>query len=56
MSLVHEQSRFLLHLAELIRKASELGFLASGGELFRTPEQQALHVKNGRSKTGGARR
>jgi predicted chitinase/peptidoglycan hydrolase-like protein with peptidoglycan-binding domain len=51
MSLVHEQSRFLLHLAELIRKASELGFLASGGELFRTPEQQALHVKNGRSKT-----
>jgi predicted chitinase len=51
MSLVHEQSVFLLHVAELIRKASELGFLASGGELFRTPEQQALHVKNGRSKT-----
>jgi hypothetical protein len=51
MSLVHEQSVFLLHVAELIRKASELGFVASGGELYRTSEQQALHVKHGRSKT-----
>ena len=51
MSLLHEQSVFLLHVAELIRKASELGFLASGGELYRTSEQQALHVQNGRSKT-----
>lgn len=49
--LVREQSVFLLHVCELIRKASELGFSASGGELFRTPEQQALHVKNGRSTT-----
>lgn len=51
MSLLRDQSSFLLHVAELIRKASELGFLVSGGELYRTPEQQALHVKNGRSKT-----
>jgi predicted chitinase len=51
MSLVHEQSIFLLHVAELIRKSSELGFQASGGELYRTSEQQALHVKNGRSTT-----
>jgi predicted chitinase len=51
MSLVREQAVFLLHLSELIRKASELGFLASGGELYRTPDQQALHVKHGRSKT-----
>ena len=51
MSLVHDQSVFLLHVSELIRKASELGFVASGGELYRTSEQQALHVKNGRSKT-----
>jgi predicted chitinase len=49
--LVREQSVFLLHVCELIRKAGELGFSASGGELFRTPEQQALHVKNGRSTT-----
>ncbi len=51
MSLIHEQSAFLLHVSELIRKAAELGFMTSGGELFRTPEQQALHVKNGRSTT-----
>jgi predicted chitinase len=51
MSLLREQSTFLLHVAELIQKASELGFYASGGELYRTSEQQALHVKNGRSKT-----
>jgi predicted chitinase len=51
MSLVREQAVFLLHVSELIRKASELGFLTSGGELFRTPEQQALHVQHGRSKT-----
>ena len=51
MSLVREQSVFLLHVSELIRKAFELGFIASGGELYCTPEQQALHVQNGRSKT-----
>lgn len=49
--LVREQSVFLLHVCELIRKAGELGFSASGGELYRTPEQQALHVRNGRSTT-----
>ena len=51
MSLLREQSTFLLHVAELIQKASELGFHLSGGELYRTSEQQALHVKNGRSTT-----
>lgn len=51
MSMIQEQSTFLLHVSELIRKAAELGFMTSGGELFRTPEQQALHVKNGRSTT-----
>ena len=51
MSTINEQSVFLLHVAELINKAISLGFLVSGGELYRTPEQQALHVKNGRSTT-----
>lgn len=49
--LVREQSVFLLHVCELVRKAGELGFSASAGELYRTPEQQALHVRNGRSTT-----
>lgn len=51
MSLVQEQDLFLQHVSELIRKAHELGLVISGGELYRTPEQQALHVKNGRSMT-----
>jgi len=51
MSLIREQSIFLMHVCELLKKATELGFSASGGELYRTPEQQALHVKNGRSQT-----
>jgi len=51
MSLIREQSIFLTQVCELLKKASELGFAVSGGELYRTPEQQALHVKNGRSQT-----
>jgi predicted chitinase len=51
MSLVREQHTFLLHVAELIRKAAEMGFVASGGELYRTAEQQAIYIKTGRSKT-----
>jgi predicted chitinase len=51
MSLVREQHTFLLHVAELIRKAAELGFVASGGELYRTADQQAIYIKAGRSKT-----
>ena len=31
MSLLRHQSAFMLHVAELIRKASELGFKISGG-------------------------
>jgi predicted chitinase len=51
MSLVRQQNIFLMQVAELIRKAAELGFIVSGGELYRTAEQQAIHLKAGRSKT-----
>lgn len=51
MSLVTIQAEFLLHACDLIRFATDRGFFVTGGELFRTPEQQALHVKAGRSKT-----
>lgn len=51
MSLVNEQAAFLLDAAKLIQKATELGFTVTGGELARTPEQQAIYVKTGRSKT-----
>ena len=51
MSLVTEQAAFLLDVCKLIEKANELGFTVTGGELFRTLEQQQLYIKTGRSKT-----
>lgn len=51
MSLVKEQAAFLLDVAKLVQKATELGFTVTGGELARTPEQQQIYVKTGRSKT-----
>lgn len=51
MSLVVEQAAFLLDVCKLIQYATEQGWTITGGELFRTAEQQAIHVKAGRSKT-----
>lgn len=51
MSLVAEQAAFLQDLAKLLAFCWEKGFVVTGGELFRTPEQQAIYVKTGRSKT-----
>jgi hypothetical protein len=51
MSNVAEQAAFLLDVGKLVQKATELGFQVTGGELYRTPEQQQIHVKAGRSKT-----
>jgi len=51
MSLVAEQAAFLLDMCKLIQKATEMGFVVTGGELARTIEQQQIYVKTGRSKT-----
>lgn len=51
MSLVAEQAAFLRDVTKLLNKADELGFVVTGGELYRTPEQQEIYVKTGRSKT-----
>jgi hypothetical protein len=51
MSLVAEQAAFLQDAAKLIQKAAELGFTVTAGELYRSPEQQAIYLKTGRSKT-----
>jgi peptidoglycan L-alanyl-D-glutamate endopeptidase CwlK len=51
MSLVVEQWAFLQDVCKLLEKAKELGFVVTGGELFRTVEQQQIHFKAGRSKT-----
>ena len=51
MSLSQEQAAFLLDACKLIQYATEQGFMVTGGELARTPEQQAIYVNTGRSKT-----
>lgn len=51
MSNVSEQAAFLLDVGKLVQKATELGFQVTAGELYRTPEQQQIYVKTGRSRT-----
>lgn len=51
MSQVPEQAAFLLDVCKLIQAATATGFVVTGGELFRTAEQQAIYVQTGRSKT-----
>lgn len=51
MSLVTEQQAFLLDVCRLVAFATKQGFVVTGGELFRTAEQQEIYVKTGRSKT-----
>lgn len=49
--LIQAQAIFLLDAAKLIAKATDLGFVATAGELWRPQEMQELYVKTGRSKT-----
>jgi len=51
MSLNTEQAAFLLDACKLVQYATEQGFTVTAGELARTPEQQAIYFKTGRSKT-----
>lgn len=51
MSMVAEQAAFLLDVCRLVQHATGLGFTLTAGELFRTPEQQEIYVKTGRSTT-----
>ena len=51
MSLNQEQAAFLLDFCKLINYATEQGFVVTAGEVARTPEQQAIYFKTGRSKT-----
>lgn len=51
MSLVAEQAEFLQHMCQLIAFATSRGFVVTGGELYRTVEQQQIYVKTGRSQT-----
>jgi hypothetical protein len=51
MSLVAEQAAFLLDVGKLVQYATSLGFVVTAGEMYRTPEQQEIYVKTGRSQT-----
>lgn len=51
MSMVSEQAAFLLDMCKLIQYATERGFTLTAGELYRTPEQQEIYLKTGRSST-----
>jgi len=49
--MVDEQNEFLRDVCQLITRAQNMGFQVTGGELFRTAEQQAIYVQKGLSKT-----
>jgi peptidoglycan hydrolase-like protein with peptidoglycan-binding domain len=51
MSLVREQAAFLRDVRALLAFAEEKGFLATAGELERSPEAQAEQVRQGRAAT-----
>lgn len=51
MSMVDEQAAFLLDVAKTIQYATSIGLKVTAGEMYRTPEQQAIYIKTGRSKT-----
>ena len=51
MSRVQAQAAFLLDSCKLVQYATEQGWTVTGGELYRTPEQQQIYVKTGRSQT-----
>lgn len=52
MKLVVEQAAFLLDVCKLVEYATQqCEFFVTGGELWRTPEQQKIYVESGRSKT-----
>ena len=50
-SLVSKQWLFLKDLTELLAFIKDNNLMATGGELWRTREQQSIYVKKGLSKT-----
>ncbi|TAN59643.1 M15 family peptidase [bacterium] len=51
MTLSEKQRKFTLMVAKLIAWAYANGFELTFGEAYRTPEQQEIYVKAGKSKT-----
>ncbi|MGE4420575.1 MAG: M15 family peptidase [Sulfurimonas sp.] len=51
MSLVSEQFIFLKDVVKLIEFSIEQGYIITGGELYRTQEQQNIYLKENKTKT-----
>lgn len=51
MSLVPHQAAFLLNVCKLIQFATDQGWTVTGGELWRTSDQQAIYLRAGKTKT-----
>ena len=51
MKLSQEQQVFVQQVAQLILRANSLGVNLTFGEAYRTREQEAIYVKEGKSKT-----
>lgn len=51
MSLRQEQSLFATDIVKLLTWAMNKGYQVTFGEAQRTPEQQAIYMKTGRTKT-----
>lgn len=54
MGKVDHQWEFLKDVALLIQKAETLGIVLTGGELYRTPEQQAIYLKEKKTRTSNS--
>jgi hypothetical protein len=54
MSLHDEQWLFLKDVVRLINFADMYGIELTGGELFRTPEQQRIYLDEGKSHTANS--
>ncbi len=50
MTKIEQQASFLKDAARLVLQAEKFGLTVTGGELFRTQEQQDIHFKSGKSK------
>jgi hypothetical protein len=54
MSIVSEQAVFLNEVCKLIDFIHSENIIVTGGELYRTKEQQDIYIKSGRSKTNNS--
>jgi len=52
MSLINEQVIFLADVCRLIEFVQQNGFMVTGGELYRTEEQQKIYEQQGKAQPG----